>query len=216
MATILDICNDMLLDVGADVVTTIASNRQGMIASRCFRDAVIDVCSHHHWPWMKRIISADSWVNEVATLNPNAVEFTMVRVGTFPFQYINDHDFYGGHHLLSSYTTDEPTSLYPAYYTRTGHRTFAVNPYPTTPTGQANVQFHVRLLPTITLTDDSEPDIPADVLRLVRYYASATLAMKLTGESNLSNRYMDLYQQNLTQTRARYTFENQENQDAIA
>lgn len=216
MSTILDIVNDMLLDVGADVVSTIANNRQGMVASRCFRDAVEDVCSHHHWPWMKRIISADSWSNEVATLNDKAVEFTMVRVGTYAFQYINDHDFYGGHYPISSYSSEEPSALYPAYYTRTGHRTFAFNPYPNTPEGQAAVKFHVRLLPTITLTDDAEPDIPSDVLRLIRYYGSATLAMKLTGESNIGQRYMELYQQNLTQTRARYTFENQINQDAIA
>jgi hypothetical protein len=214
MATnVLALINDMLYDCGADVVTTLGNNRQGLVASRCLRDAIVNVCSHSSWAWMKRIISAESWDGEVATISPDAVEMSMVRVGVRPLEFVSDHDFYGGHYPLGSYAAN--TSGLPKYYCRVGHRQYAFNPYPLDDTDRAAIKFHVRMLPSITLADDFEPDIPEDVLILIRYYASGLLAMKLTGESNISMNFMQLYENNLRQVTARYSFENKGNQSAI-
>jgi hypothetical protein len=162
---------------------------------------------------MKAVIAADSWNNEVATISENAVEVSMIRVGTRPIQAVSDHALYGGQRELAPYLTG--SSSFPMYYARVGHREYAFNPYPNDVTTRDAVRFHVRMLPSITLADDFEPDIPADVLILIRYYMSGLLAMKLTGESNISQNYMQLYQENLIQTQSRYTFENSANSDAI-
>ena len=212
-ANLLSIINDSLYDIGGDVITTLGNNRQGLVASRCFRDAVINVCGHASWSWMKRIIAAESWANEVATISENAVEVLMVRVGNRKIGAISDHDMYGGERELTPYLTG--SSSFPMWYAKVGHRQYAFNPYPNDTTSRNAVLFHVRMLPSITLADDFEPDIPADVLILVRYYMSGLLAMKLTGESNISQNFMQLYQENLMQTQSRYTFENSANSDAI-
>lgn len=212
-ANLLSIINDSLYDIGGDVITTLGNNRQGLVASRCFRDAVINVCGHASWSWMKAIIAAESWANEVATISPNAVEVLMVRVGNRKIGAISDDDMYGGQRELTPYLTG--SSSFPMYYAKVGHREYAFNSYPNDTTSRDAVRFHVRMLPSITLADDFEPAIPADVLILVRYYMSALLAMKLTGESNISQNFMQLYQENLIQTQSRYTFENSANSDAI-
>lgn len=213
MTTLLDICNDMLLDVGADTVSTVVDNRQGQLAARCFRDAVRDVCSHHQWHWMKSIITASSWSNELATLPTSVVQVTMVQVANFPVEYIDDHALYGNHRALTSYGY---ATGRPLWYTRAGENTYAFEPYPTTDATKAAVKFHVRSVPSVTLADSFEPAVPVFVEQLMRYYASSLLSQKLLGEDGPAQTYMQLYTQNLTQYRARYATENAVNQDAIA
>ena len=217
-ANVLDICNDMLLNVGADGLSTIGNNRQGTVVARCLRDAVTEICSHHHWSWMKAVINAESWQDEVATISTNAIDVLMVRTNNWVIPRVDDNTFYSNalanYNFVAGYT--EGMGGRPMQYAKVGHRSFSFAPHPVDTVTRNEILFHVRMIPFITLTDDFEPEIPFDILGLVRYYGSGLLALKLTGEAQLSGSFMQLYQQNLSQVRARYSMENSSNQSGIA
>lgn len=215
MATMLETANEILYNVGADPVTSVETNRQGIIAARCIRDAISNVTTHHHWFFLKDVINASSWSTEVATVPDNVVEVSIVRRNEMPLVYLDEHRFYAGREPLASYDTAEPYSCV-QYYTRVGHRKYAFNPYPTTTEGQDALMFHVRQVPSVSETNDFVIDIPGDVLVVIRYYASMLLSLKLTGEGTIAQAYRSLYEENLRQVRARYTRPNRTNQDAIA
>lgn len=211
--SVLQICNEMLLNAGADIITTIANSRQGVVASYTLKDAIEHVCSHHHWPFMQHMVAAESWQEEVATIPERAVEILFVRNNYVKVQQVSTDTFYSRSVEPSKFVSG---SSYPSgIYARLGHRTYAFDPYPDNTDADAKMQirFHARVMPSITLADDFEPDIPYDVLSLIKLYGSALLSYKLTGDGS---QFIQLYERNLTQTRARYSMENSINQDAIA
>jgi len=213
---VLNCINDILYIVGAEPVTTLATARQGIIASRAVRDAVRDVHTHHLWPHTRRRIAADSWLNSEATLGVNVVQVDrVIWTGTQQVQFIpyeNLDTFLSKY--PSSYTEN---SQRPCFYTRTSSRGYSFWPYPTDDAGRNAINFNAYIIPTVVLTDEYDIDIPVEIENLVAYYASSLVALRLLNDASLSGSLLQLYQTNLVEQRARYTMmESNINQGAIA
>lgn len=201
---LLDFVNRVLQKIGEEEVTSVLQNRTASECAQVCRDSVVQVAQHFStWPWLHRVLAADSWNDEEATLDGNVLTVYRVRdLGSKrEVRYITEDQYY--RQELSSYTGTIGGS---ESYTIIGDK-FYFNPYPNDSDSRQNIRFDVSIIPVLPTTDTGVIDVPVRDELLLIYRAAADLCVEHLRDGELAQAYDRKFLSYLTQAKTRLVTE---------
>ena len=202
-STLLQVVNKILLNVGERQVTSFQSP-VALKALNSIEEALREIENLDDWSWTREVVTATSWVNEVATL-PTFTRIHDIYFVSSSFKtaltFIDSVEF-----ALSNvypFTIDNVPNTFSRYYTINNDSTVSVQPYPNDTTTRSYVKFVISSSLSIPqLITDTLP-LPERYVVLVIKLASYNMAVRHLEDTNVARNFRSEFEASLAMLRSR-------------
>jgi len=191
MVTLLSVVNDVMAKLERAPVDTVDRNPASKLAARNVAFSIRAIAStNSNWPWLIGEYTAESWVQEVATL-PGALlhlHYIFDKGSLRQIDYVEDLVF--NQRALTSYTGAIGGAR---WWTIKNTNSVRLNPYPADADAKNNIVFKAAILLPTPVQDNDEIQIPERDINMLVYRVMSMMALDHLKDATLSQSYMTEY-----------------------